>query len=98
MGGGRLTPFLEQESLLAREVQYDENRLYEIQGSPEFWLNAGITYKINKSNSTRTWGLDFQNAWLTEQMAGYQYNFREDSIDEENVFFILPNFYYKIEF
>lgn len=98
MGGGRLTPFLEQESLLAREVQYDENRLYEIQGNPEFWLNAGITYKINKSKSTRTWGLDFQNAWLTEQMAGYQYNFREDRIDEEKVFFILPNFYYKLEF
>ena len=98
MGGGRLTPFFEQESLMAREVQYDESRLYEIQGNPEFWLNAGITYKINKSNSTRTWGLDFQNAWLTEQMAGYQYNFREERIDEEKVFFILPNFYYKIEF
>lgn len=98
MGGGRLTPFLEQESLLAREVQYDKNRLYEIQGNPELWLNAGITYKINKSKSTRTWGLDFQNALLTEQMVGYQYNFREDRIDEEKVFFILPNFYYKLEF
>ena len=98
MGGGRLTPFFEEESLIAREVQYDDSRLYEMQGNPEFWLNAGITYKINKSKSTRTWGLDFQNAWLTEQMAGYEYNFRDETIDEEKVFFILPNFYYKIEF
>ena len=98
MGGGRLTPFFEEESLMTREVQYDENRLYEFQGDPEFWLNAGITYKVNKPKSTRTWGLDFQNAWLTAQQAGYQYNFREDRIDEEEVFFILPNFYYKIEF
>ena len=98
MGGGRLTPFFEEESIISREVQYDENRLYELQANPEFWLNAGITYKVNKPKSTRTWGLDFQNAWLTAQQAGYQYNFREDRIDKEEVFFILPNFYYKIEF
>ena len=98
MGGGRLSPFFEEESILAREVQYNEDQLFELQGDPELWLNAGITYKINKASSTSTWGLDFQNALLTEQMAGYQYNFREDRIDEEKVFFILPNLYYKLEF
>ena len=98
MGGGRLTPFLEQESLEAQDVIYDTDRLFEMQSDAEIWLNAGVTYKINKSNSTRTWGLDFQNALLTEQVAGYKYNFRENTIDEDKVFFILPNLYYKIEF
>ncbi|MEM9052296.1 MAG: TonB-dependent receptor [Bacteroidota bacterium] len=98
MGGGRLTPFLQQESLAAQDVIYDTDRLFEIQSDPEIWLNAGVTYKINKSKSTRTWGLDFQNALLTEQVAGYKYNFRDNTIDEDKVFFILPNLYYKIEF
>ncbi|PWJ44209.1 TonB-dependent receptor [Sediminitomix flava] len=98
MGGGRLTPYLEAETHENRSVVNDETRLYEWQGRPEFWLNAGITYKINKERTTRTWGLDFQNAVLTQQMAGYKYNLRENTIDEDNVLFLIPNLYYKIEF
>jgi len=98
MGGGRLTPYFEEKSQEAKSVVYDNSRRFEWQADPELWLNAGITYKVNKDNSTRTWGLDFQNALLTEQRAGFVYNLREGTIDEDKVLFILPNFYYKVEF
>jgi hypothetical protein len=98
MGGGRLTPYLLDESLASEQVIYDSSRMFDDQFEPEIWLNAGITYKINKKNSTRTWGIDFQNALITEKMAGYKYNFHQKSIDEDKVLLLLPNLYYKIEF
>lgn len=98
MGGGRLTPYLTEESHEAKKIIYDSDRLYENQADTEIWLNAGITYKVNRERSTVTWGLDFQNALLTEQMAGYKYNLNKNSIDEDKVLFLLPNFFYKIEF
>ncbi|MCG8476672.1 MAG: TonB-dependent receptor [Cytophagales bacterium] len=98
LGGIRRTPYLEQESLAAKKVILDETRLYEEQADPELWVNFGVTYKINKKNSVRTWGFDFQNATLTAQKRGYAYNVRNQAIDVDEVLFILPNFYYKIEF
>lgn len=98
MNGSRFTPYLEKESLAAKEVVYDKERMYENQDDPEVWLNFGITYKINKANHTSTWGFDFQNALLTEQMEGYKYNFRTKSIDADKVLFLIPNLYYRIEF
>lgn len=98
MGGGRLTPFKIDESHQAQEVVYDIDRLYDSQAPSETWLNVGLTYKVNKKNTTKTWGIDFQNALLTEQVAGYKYNLSKNTIDKDLVLFILPNFYYKVEF
>ncbi|OHX67288.1 TonB-dependent receptor [Flammeovirga pacifica] len=98
LGGVPLTPYDEQASHQQQKVVYKENELYSIKGQDEIWMNFGITYKILKKKSTRTWGLDMQNALLTEQTAGYKYNLREQKVEEDRVFFILPNFYYKITF
>lgn len=98
MGGERLTPYLKEESHEAKRVIYDTDDRYSLQADPEIWLNLGITYKINKDKSTRTWGLDFQNALLTEQTEGYKYNLRSNKIEEDKVLFLLPNLYYKIVF
>ncbi|MBB3700635.1 carboxypeptidase-like regulatory domain-containing protein [Flammeovirga yaeyamensis] len=98
LGGVPLTPYDEQASHDQQKIVYKENELYSIKGQDEIWMNFGITYKIPKKKSVRTWGLDMQNALLTEQTAGYKYNLREQKVEEDRVFFILPNFYYKITF
>ncbi|MEO1052271.1 MAG: TonB-dependent receptor [Bacteroidota bacterium] len=98
MGGQRITPFLPVESQIEQEAVLDYDRLYSLQSDPELWINAGITYKINKAKSTATWGLDFQNATLNEQLQGYEFNFVNNAVEEDRVLFLLPNFYYKIEF
>ncbi|MEM9982452.1 MAG: prevent-host-death protein, partial [Bacteroidota bacterium] len=98
MGGQRLTPFLLQESQNEQQVVLDDERLYSLQSDPELWLNASITYRINRKKTTTTWGLDFQNALLTEQLQGYEYNFLTNTVEEERVLFILPNLYYRLEF
>ncbi|MGD1842290.1 MAG: carboxypeptidase-like regulatory domain-containing protein [Thermonemataceae bacterium] len=98
MGGQRLTPFLLQESQNEQQVVLDDERLYSLQSDPELWLNANVTYRINRKNTTTTWGLDFQNALLTEQLQGYEYNFLTNTVEEERVLFILPNLYYRLEF
>lgn len=98
MDGQRLTPVLLEESRARREAVLDYDRLYSIQSEPELWLNCSVTYRINKRKSTVTWGLDFQNATLLEQWQGYEYNFFTDQVDEDRVLFLLPNFYYKLEF
>lgn len=98
LGGTPLTPYDEQASHEQQKVVYKENELYSIKGIPEVWMNFGITYKIPKKKSVRTWGLDMQNALLTTQMRGYKYNHHAKTIDEDHVFFIMPNLYYKISF
>ena len=98
MDGQRLTPVLVEESRARQEAVLDYDRLYSVQSEPELWLNCGVTYRINKRNSTVTWGLDFQNATLLEQWQGYEYNFVTDQVDEDRVLFLLPNLYYKLEF
>ena len=98
MGGQRTTPFLESESILQQKVVLDHDRLYDLQNDPELWINFGITYKINKKESTTTWGVDFQNATLATQNQGYEYNFFTKKVVKNDVLFLLPNLYYKIEF
>lgn len=98
MGGQRTTPFLLPESRQQQDAVLDYNRLYSKQIDPEIWINAGATYKINKEKSTVTWGIDFQNATLNQQFQGYEYNFVNNDVQEKRVLFLLPNFYYKIEF
>ncbi|NME71978.1 TonB-dependent receptor [Flammeovirga aprica] len=98
LGGTPLTPYDEKASHEQQKVVYKEGELYSIKGNPEVWMNFGVTYKIPKKKSVRTWGLDMQNALLTTQMRGYKYNHRLKTIDEDHVFFIMPNLYYKISF
>lgn len=98
MGGLRVTPFLEEESVAAQRAILDETQMFSEQNDPELWVNAGITYKINKEKNTTTWGLDFQNATLAEQVQGYEYNYFTREVQQERVLFLIPNFYYKIEF
>ncbi|MEM8970087.1 MAG: TonB-dependent receptor, partial [Bacteroidota bacterium] len=98
LGGQRITPFLREESLREEEAILDYDQLYSNQTDPELWINTGITYRINRQNSTTTWGLDFQNATLNEQLQGYEYNFFTQEVQEERVLFLLPNLYYKLEF
>ena len=98
LGGNRLAPLKYEESITAKEAVYDLDKLYQVQADNKFWLNVGLSYKVNKKNKTITWGLDFQNALLTTHDDGYRYNLRTNKIDKKDVFFILPNFYYKIEF
>ncbi|MBB6463581.1 TonB-dependent receptor [Flammeovirga kamogawensis] len=98
LGGVPLTPYDEKASHDQQKVVYKENELYSVKGEDEVWLNFGITYKIHKKKSTRTWGLDMQNALLTEQTNGYKYNLKEQQVEKDKVFFIMPNLYYKIEF
>lgn len=98
LGGQRNTPFLESQSTAKQKVVLDHDRLYSLQNDPELWVNFGVTYKINKKKSTTTWGLDFQNATLATQNQGYEYNFFTNKVVDNDVLFLLPNFYYKIEF
>ncbi|WP_281616170.1 TonB-dependent receptor [Flammeovirga sp. SubArs3] len=98
LGGIPLTPYDEAASHQQQKVVYKENELYTVKGQDEIWMNFGITYKIPKKKTIRTWGLDMQNALLTEQMNGYKYNHHKQTIDEDKVFFIMPNFYYRVAF
>ncbi len=98
MGGQRTTPIRIAESEEQQRAIFDYDQLYSRQARPELWINAGITYKINKEKRTATWGLDFQNATLNQQFQGYEYNFVQKTVTEERVLFLMPNFYYKLEF
>ena len=98
LGGQRMTPVDYNLSDDYRQVVYDYSRAWEDQKPMVYHLNASLTYRINKKNHASTWSLQVLNLLGSEEFYGYQYNYRENSVDESTVRVIVPSIAYRIEF
>lgn len=98
LGGNRTTPYLEAESLAAHEVVYDNTRRYETKQKDTYYLDATLTYRINKQHHTSTWALQVKNALGSPSDGGYDYNYRTHSIESQPYTVVVPVISYKLEF
>ena len=98
LGGQRMTPVDYNLSEDYRQVVYDYSRAWEDQKPVVYHVNASLTYRINKKNHASTWSLQVLNLLGSEEFYGYQYNYRENSVDESTVAVIVPSIAYRIEF
>ncbi len=98
LGGQRMTPVDYNLSEDYRQIVYDYSRVFEDQKPMVYHVNASLTYRINKKNHASTWSLQVLNLLGSEEFYGYQYNYRENSVDESTVAVIVPSISYRIEF
>ncbi len=98
MGGERLTPILENESLAAKDIVYDYEHVYEKVADPTVMVNLGISYRTNKSRYSGVWSLQVINLLKSSSSHNYYYNVKENKIEVFNENVMIPNLSYKIEF
>lgn len=97
-GGDRYTPVLEEESITAQEVIFDERQAYSQQLRPVLWADFSVYYRINRYKISHEFGLKWLNATFYDEYLGHEYNFKTGRVEEYRDGICMPNLYYKISF
>lgn len=97
-GGERYSPVNYEQSLLDRQVVYDESRAFEMQNPAVYNVDITITYRANKSRYSEVWALQVKNILGAPMEEGYEYNYRTNTIEKSKAVVVLPVLSYKIEF
>ena len=97
-GGDRYSPILEDESITAQEVIFDERLAYSQQLKPVLWADFSVYYRINRRKISHEFGLKWLNATFHDEYLGHEYNFKTGRVAEYRDGICMPNLYYKISF
>ena len=97
-GGHRVVPVNEELSHQARDIYYDWSNPYVGQNPADFFLDITLLYRKNKEKYSSIWAIQIKNATGTPSNYLYQYNLKENKIENTSQVIIVPNISYKIEF
>lgn len=98
LGGQRETPVMVAQSLIDKDVVYDETQVFSSQAKPDFFLDLTVTYRINKPKYSSTFALQIKNVLRTESNVETNYNFSTHSLEETSDIIMLPVLSYKVDF
>jgi len=98
IGGDRLTPILESESIEAGEILYDYSKAYTEKEKNAAVLSFSISYRINKQNHAGIWSFHLMNTLGNQEFRGYEINDKTGLPEKKFDRIMVPNLSYKIEF
>ncbi|MEO1449323.1 MAG: hypothetical protein AAFV07_07315 [Bacteroidota bacterium] len=98
LGGNWTHPIDKAASLNAREIIEDYTRPFSIQNPPSHVMSFTLSYRVNSKKVSSLWSLQVLNTLGAKEYLGYQYNFRNHTIEENTDVIVLPNLSYRIEF
>jgi hypothetical protein len=98
MGGHRILPINDELSYQEKEIYYDWSNPYQEQNPADFFLDLTINYRINKKKHSSIWTLQVKNLTGTPSNYMYQYNLKENNIENTSQTIMVPVISYKIEF
>lgn len=98
LGGTWTHPVDESASLAAKEIVEDYSGAFSIQNPTSHVVSFTLTYRVNGKKTSSLWSLQMLNVSGAKEYLGYQYNFRDHSIDKNTDVIVLPNLSYRIEF
>ncbi|MEN0051023.1 MAG: TonB-dependent receptor [Bacteroidota bacterium] len=98
LGGNWTHPIDEATSLKAKEIIEDYSEAFTIQNPTSHVVSFTITYRVNREKISSLWSLQMLNLTGAKEYLGYQYNFRNNSIEENTDTIVLPNLSYRLEF
>jgi len=98
VGGERTSPVLYHESEEAKEVIYDQSRLYENQHPSNYRVDLGVSLRRNKPKYTSTWSLSVMNLLMADVSNDFNYNFKTGKVEKQANTLILPVLSYRIQF
>ncbi|MFC5045794.1 carboxypeptidase-like regulatory domain-containing protein [Aquimarina hainanensis] len=97
-GGERHSLVDEEASLNAEKVIYDETTPFTEQVDPSLVSHITVNYTWNKKKSSQQLSLKIINANKSEEFFGHRYNFKHQTVDEQNETIMIPNISYKLSF
>lgn len=97
-GGERYSPVNYTQSLIEKEVVYDETKAFENQFPSSYNLDITISYRINKAKRSSIFALQLKNALGSPMYSGFGYNYKSKSVEMDKVVIVIPVLSYKIEF
>jgi len=98
MGGDRLTPILEAESIQQDEIVYDYSMAYAGKEKNAALLSFSVSYRINKQNHAGIWSFHLLNALGNQEFRGYEISDKTGLPEKKFDQIMVPNLSYKIEF
>jgi hypothetical protein len=96
-GGERRSPIDGEASRGAGGVVFDERRAFEVQESPAPYLDATVTYRINRRRFSEVWALQVKNVLGASYSYPY-FDFVAQNVEMARETFVLPQISWKIEF
>lgn len=97
-GGHRIVPVDEELSMQQQEIYYDWSNPYVGQNPIDFFLDITILYRKNKKKYSSVWAIQIKNATASSSNYLYQYNLKENKIENTSQVIVVPNISYRIEF
>lgn len=98
MGGDRITPILESESITSDEIVYDYAKAYTLKEKNAAVLSFSVSYRVNKKNHAGIWSLHLMNALGNQEFRGYEIDVKSGKPEMKFDKIVVPNLSYKIEF
>ncbi len=97
-GGDRYSIIDTANSIIEKDVIYNENTPFTEQTKSSFITHFTINYEWYKSKNTQKLSLKILNASNYKEFLGHRYNIKNNTVDEHREALIIPNLSYKISF
>lgn len=98
MGGNRFTPPNQEDSKQYEMVVLDEERAFEWQEAPRFFIDLAFSYKVNRPKVAHIITLQAKNLLAQKEMFGWAYDFKKQIVVEHGLAMVYPWFTYRIDF
>lgn len=98
IGGNRYSPIDLEASIIKGETVLEEGQIYAEKYDDIFCFNLGVTYRVNRKNTTHEIKLDIQNLTNNKAVAGQYYDSGKQEIVFYNQLAMIPNIMYIIKF
>ena len=98
LGGNRYTPIDLEQSIIDEETVFDMDNAFGAKGDDVFFMNLGITYRVNRKKVTHEVKLDVQNVTNNQAAVGRYYNPDKQKVEEYYQLSLIPNLMYIIKF
>jgi hypothetical protein len=97
LGGNRYTPIDLQAS---QDAGYTvlQNKPYASKGDDIFFINLGVTYRLDKPRASHSIKIDIQNLTNNKAAVNEYYNSRTGQIEKSTQLSLIPNLVYTIKF
>lgn len=98
IGGNRYTPIDLEASKLAGQTIRQEGADFTAKGEDVFFVNFGVTYKVDKKRVTHSFKIDIQNLTNHQAITNEWYDSRSETIVYDRQLSFIPNIIYSLKF
>ncbi len=98
IGGNRYTPIDLAASQANGYTVYQNDRPLSAKGEDIFFLNLGLTYRVDMKNTSHSIKIDVQNLTNHQAVVSEYYNERNNKVEQFTQLSLVPNLIYRVKF